>query len=77
MLEYEIEIPADPAVKQLNLQFTLAAYNDIQTLSTNLPVRNETEPMKIELTTFRDKIRQKQRKVDGEDYRKEQRKSSC
>ncbi|GJN60941.1 alpha-2-macroglobulin family protein [Elizabethkingia anophelis] len=56
VLEYEIAIPTDPAVKQLNLQFTLAAYNDIQTLSTNLPVRNETEPMKIELTTFRDKI---------------------
>ncbi|HIC8644973.1 TPA: alpha-2-macroglobulin family protein [Elizabethkingia meningoseptica] len=56
VLEYETLIPSDAAVKKMNLQFTLAAYNDIQTVSTDLLVRNETEPMKIELTTFRDKI---------------------
>ncbi|NAW51622.1 hypothetical protein GNY06_09615 [Elizabethkingia argentiflava] len=56
VLEYEVPIPEDPDINSLNIQFVLAAYNDVQSLSIDLLVRDTAEPMKIELMTFRDKL---------------------
>ncbi|OCK51389.1 hypothetical protein BA768_16470 [Chryseobacterium sp. CBo1] len=56
VLEYEIEIPKDKEVNSLNLQFQLVAFNDVQTETVNLKIKNSEQPLKIETITFRDKI---------------------
>lgn len=56
ILEYETEIPNDKNVTGLNIQFQLAAFNDIQTETVNLKIKDTEQPLKIETVTFRDKI---------------------
>lgn len=56
ILEYEIEIPKDKEVNSLNIQFQLIAFNDVQTETVNLKIKNSEQPLKIETITFRDKI---------------------
>lgn len=56
VLEYIADIPRDKSVQTLNLQFQLAAYNDVQTQSVDLSIKDTEEPLKIETVTFRDKL---------------------
>ena len=56
VLEYSVDIPKEKAVTTLNIQFQLVAYNDIQTKTVNLKIKNTEQPLKIETVTFRDKL---------------------
>jgi len=55
-LEYTVDIPKDKAVSTMNIQFQMAAYNDVQTVAVNLKIKDSEQPLKIETTTFRDKL---------------------
>jgi hypothetical protein len=54
-LVYETSLPKDESINQLNVQFQLVAYNDVQTISKNYDFIRQ-KPLKIELVTFRDKL---------------------
>ena len=56
VLEYETEIPNDKNVTGLNIQFQLASFNDIQTETVDLNIKDTEQPLKVETVTFRDKI---------------------
>ena len=56
VLVYETALPKDESINQLNVQFQLVAYNDVQTISKNLTILSDKKPLKIELVTFRDKL---------------------
>lgn len=56
ILEYSVDIPKDENVNSLNLQFQVVAFNDVQTQTFDLKIKNTEQPLKIETTTFRDKI---------------------
>ncbi|SIQ52258.1 MG2 domain-containing protein [Chryseobacterium sp. RU37D] len=56
VLEFTAVIPKEKAVTSLNIQFQLVAYNDIQTQTVNLKIKNTEQPLKIETITFRDKL---------------------
>ncbi len=56
VLEYETEIPNDKNVTGLNIQFQLVSFNDIQTETVDLKIKDTEQPLKIETVTFRDKI---------------------
>lgn len=75
MLEYETEIPNDKNVTGLNIQFQLASFNDIQTETVDLKIKDTEQPLKIETVTFRDKIEPNSKekwtvKVSGNDKEK-------
>lgn len=55
-LNYEVQIPQNPIDHRVNVQVQLAAFNDVKSISLNLTVMDNSTPMKLELTTFRDKI---------------------
>ncbi|WP_312285129.1 alpha-2-macroglobulin family protein [Chryseobacterium gleum] len=56
ILEYTAEIPKDKSVSSLNLQFQLVAFNDVNTESVSLKIKDTEKPLKIETVTFRDKL---------------------
>lgn len=57
ILEYGVEIPKDKNVQILNVQFQIVAFNDVQTHSVNLEIKDAKEKeLTIETVTFRDKI---------------------
>ncbi|MCJ8155045.1 MG2 domain-containing protein [Chryseobacterium sp. SSA4.19] len=56
VLEYMVDIPMDKSVSVLNLQFQMVAFNDVQTESVDLKIKNTEQPLKIETVTFRDKL---------------------
>ncbi|MGG1921859.1 MG2 domain-containing protein [Chryseobacterium sp. NRRL B-14798] len=56
ILEYTAEIPKDKSVSDLNLQFQLVAFNDVNTQSVSLKIKDTEKPLKIETITFRDKL---------------------
>lgn len=56
IVEYTADIPKDKNVQTLNLQFQVVAFNDVQTESVNLAIKDAEQPLKIETVTFRDKI---------------------
>jgi uncharacterized protein YfaS (alpha-2-macroglobulin family) len=56
IVEYTTDIPKDKNVQTLNLQFQIVAFNDVQTESVNLAIKDSEQPLKIETITFRDKI---------------------
>ncbi|MBT2622412.1 MULTISPECIES: alpha-2-macroglobulin family protein [Chryseobacterium] len=56
ILEYSVDVPKDKSVATLNIQFQVVAFNDIQTESVNLKIKNSEQPLKIETVTFRDKL---------------------
>ncbi|WP_080779678.1 alpha-2-macroglobulin family protein [Chryseobacterium phocaeense] len=56
VLEYTVEVPKDKAVSALNIQFQVAAFNDVQTQSVTLRIKDTEQPLKIETITFRDKL---------------------
>ncbi|CAA7197393.1 alpha-2-macroglobulin family protein [Chryseobacterium potabilaquae] len=56
VLEYQVDIPKNKNVSTLNVQFQLAAFNNVQTQSIALKIKDMEQPLKIETTTFRDKL---------------------
>ena len=75
VLEYTTDIPKDKSVSALNIQFQIAAFNDVQTQSVTLKIKDTEQPVKIETVTFRDKLEpnSKERwtvKVSGNDKEK-------
>lgn len=56
VLEYVVDIPKDKNVSNLNIQFQIVAFNDVQTKTITLKIKDSEKPLKIETTTFRDKI---------------------
>lgn len=56
ILEYTAEIPKDKSVSSLNLQFQLVAFNDVNTESVSLKIKDTEKALKIETVTFRDKL---------------------
>ncbi|CAI8775860.1 alpha-2-macroglobulin family protein [Chryseobacterium sp. IT-36CA2] len=56
ILEYSAEIPKDKSVSDLNLQFQLVAFNDVNTQSVSLKIKDTEKALKIETVTFRDKL---------------------
>jgi len=55
-LEYAVDIPKDKALSAMNIQFQVVAYNDVQTATVNLKIKDSEQPLKIETTTFRDRL---------------------
>ena len=75
ILEYTLDIPREKSVSNLNIQFQLVALNDVQTETVNLKIKDAEQPLKIETTTFRDKIEPDSKekwsvKVSGNDKEK-------
>ncbi|MCU7614020.1 MG2 domain-containing protein [Chryseobacterium sp. GMJ5] len=56
VLEYTVDIPKDKKVSNLNVQFQVVAFNDVQTQSVNVKIKDTEQPLKIETVTFRDKL---------------------
>ncbi|KUJ53454.1 alpha-2-macroglobulin family protein [Chryseobacterium sp. JAH] len=56
ILEYSVDIPKDENVNSLNLQFQVVVFNDVQTETVDLKIKDTEQPLKIETTTFRDKL---------------------
>lgn len=56
MLEYSVDVPKDKSVSTLNIQFQVVAFNDVQTQSVNLKIKDTEQPLRIETVTFRDKL---------------------
>ncbi len=56
VLEYVIDIPKEKDVNSLNIQFQVVAFNDVQTQTIGLKIKDSEQALKIETTTFRDKI---------------------
>ncbi|KNB60104.1 alpha-2-macroglobulin family protein [Chryseobacterium sp. Hurlbut01] len=56
VLEYVVDIPKEKDVNSLNIQFQVVAFNDVQTQTIGLKIKDSEQPLKIETTTFRDKI---------------------
>lgn len=56
ILEYLVDVPKDKSVSSLNLQFQVVAFNDVQTETVNLKIKDTEQPLKIETVTFRDKL---------------------
>ncbi|MBB4804890.1 uncharacterized protein YfaS (alpha-2-macroglobulin family) [Chryseobacterium defluvii] len=75
ILEYVAEIPKDKSVSVLNIQFQVVAFNDVQTQSVNLKIKDTEQPLKIETVTFRDKLEPNSKekwsvKISGNDKEK-------
>ncbi|MFC3756863.1 alpha-2-macroglobulin [Chryseobacterium tructae] len=75
MLEYTADIPKDKNVTSLNLQFQIVAFNDVQTETAALKIKDTEKPLKIETVTFRDKLEPNSKekwtvKVTGNDNEK-------
>ena len=56
VLQYEVAFPKDENIDQINVQFQLVAFNDVQTESVNLKIKSDKKPLRIETVTFRDKL---------------------
>ncbi|UOE41987.1 MG2 domain-containing protein [Chryseobacterium suipulveris] len=56
VLEYEVSFPKDESIDQVNVQFQLVAFNDVQTETVNLKIASDKKPLRIETVTFRDKL---------------------
>jgi len=75
ILEYEVSFPKDESIDQINVQFQMVAFNDVQTQSVNLKIASDKKPLRIETVTFRDKLQPGKKekwtvKVLGEDKEK-------
>src|SRR5690606_22049694 len=56
VLEYDLAFPKDESIDQVNVQFQVVAFNDVQTESINLKINSDKKPLRIETVTFRDKL---------------------
>ncbi|MDP9961810.1 alpha-2-macroglobulin family protein [Chryseobacterium lathyri] len=75
VLEYTTDIPKDKGISALNIQFQIAAFNDVQTQAVTLKIKDTEQPVKIETVTFRDKLEPNSKekwtvKVSGSDKEK-------
>lgn len=75
VLVYETALPKDESINQVNVQFQLVEYNDVQTVSKDISILSDKKPLKIELVTFRDKLQPNSKekwtvKISGEDKEK-------
>lgn len=75
VLQYEVALPKDENIDQINVQFQLVAFNDVQTESVNLKIISDKKPLRIETVTFRDKLQPGSKekwtvKILGEDKEK-------
>lgn len=75
ILEYTADIPKDKSVSELNLQFQIVAFNNVQTETAVLKIKDTEKPLKIETVTFRDKLEPNSKekwtvKVTGNDKEK-------
>ncbi|MFB0966352.1 MAG: alpha-2-macroglobulin family protein, partial [Cloacibacterium sp.] len=75
ILIYEVPLPKDISIENLNVQFQMIAFNDVQTVSQDVKISSDKKPLKIELVTFRDKLQPNSKekwtiKLSGEDKEK-------
>lgn len=56
VLVYETALPKDESIENVNVQFQVVAYNDVQTVSQNVKITSNKKPLRIETVTFRDKL---------------------
>ena len=75
VLEYEITAPTDESVENVNVQFQIVGFNDVQTESLYIPIKDSKASLKVETVTFRDKLQPNQKekwtvKVTGEEKEK-------
>lgn len=75
ILEYSVDVPKEKNVTNLNVQFQVVAFNDVQTETVNLKIKDTEQPLRIETVTFRDKIEPNSKekwtvKVSGNDKEK-------
>lgn len=56
VLAYSFPVSSEKNTTKYNVQFVLASYNDVQNQYARINIKNEKDPLKIELTTFRDKV---------------------
>ncbi|GAA5083634.1 alpha-2-macroglobulin family protein [Chryseobacterium ginsengisoli] len=73
ILEYIVEIPKDKNISDINVQFLIVAYNDVQHHEVKLKIKDDENDFTIETTTFRDKIEPGSKekwsvKVSGKDH---------
>lgn len=75
ILEYSVNVPKEKSVTNLNVQFQVVAFNDVQTETVNLKIKDTEQPLKIETVTFRDKLEPNSKekwsvKISGNDKEK-------
>lgn len=56
VLVYEVPAPSDERISMLNVQFQLVAFNDVQTKTVELKIKDEKKNLRIETVTFRDRL---------------------
>ena len=56
VLVYEVPVPADESAETVNVQFQIVAFNDVQTKTVDVKIKNEKKNLRIETVTFRDKL---------------------
>lgn len=56
LLVYDVPVPTDEKISMLNVQFQLVAFNDVQTKTVEVKIKDDKKVLKIETVTFRDKI---------------------
>ncbi len=56
VLVYEVAVPLDESISQLNVQFQMVAFNDVQTKTVDVKIKNEKKNLRIETVSFRDKL---------------------
>ena len=56
VLKYDVQIPTDKNSTKLNYQIAVVGFNDLQNEFTDLNIKPDEIPLKIEITSFRDKI---------------------
>ncbi|KFF02102.1 hypothetical protein IX38_14305 [Chryseobacterium luteum] len=56
VLAYTFPVSQDKNIVKYNVQFVVVHYNDVQNEFANIYVKNEEDPLKVELMTFRDKV---------------------
>ncbi len=72
VLVYETALTKDESVENVNVQFQIVAYNDVQTVTENVKITSSKKPLRIETVTFRDKLQPNQKekwtvKILGQD----------
>jgi len=53
---YKLPISQDKSIVKYNIQFQVVHYNDVQNQFVNIAIKDESKALKVELTTFRDKL---------------------
>ncbi len=56
VLAYEVPVPSDENIENVVVQFQMVAFNDVQTESVDVKIKNVKQDLRIETVTFRDKL---------------------